>query len=116
MSTVVPLNLYNSLMVSPLLRSKQSLVAELEQVNTSLKRQPCCATVALALKFIRNNKLAILNQFGLCAWSYAICQQEPPLPWGDCVRLTERSIEQVLAKKELMQYRFCEEAAGDNNA
>jgi hypothetical protein len=116
MSPVVPLNLYNSLSVSPLLRSKQSLCAELEQVNVNVKQQPCCATITQALRFIRDNKLAILNHFGLCAWSYAICQQEPPLSWGDCVRIVERSIEQVLVRKELMQSRFCEEAVGDNNA
>jgi hypothetical protein len=49
-----------------------------------------------ALKWLQTNKQALLNQFGLCAWTYAICQQQPPLSWGACVSLVEQSMVKLL--------------------
>lgn len=98
-----PLDLYHNLVSEPMLASKQALVFELEKVNDALKAQPCCATIAAALTFLKANKLAILNQFGLCAWTYAVCQQQPALPWAAAVQFTENAIEGVLRRKQYMQ-------------
>ena len=95
----VPLNLYQSLQVSPLLKSKTTLLAELEQVTKPLLAAPTCATAGQALKWLRVNQQALLNQFGLCAWTYAICQQQPPLSWNDCVLLVEEALVKVLVPK-----------------
>jgi hypothetical protein len=95
----VPLNLYQSLSVVPLLKSKETLLAELQEVTAQLMQSPTCRTAAGALRYIESNKQALLNQFGLCAWSYAICQQQPPLSWGACVQLVEQALLGVLVPK-----------------
>lgn len=95
----VPLNLYKSLYVSPLVKSKPALLDELEQVTKALLQAPSCKTASKALTWLQGNKLALLNQFGLCAWTYAICQQQPPLSWGTCVQLTEQALAKVLKVK-----------------
>lgn len=103
-----PLNLYHNLVSEPMLKSKQALVFELNDVNAAVVATPCCATIADALRFLRENKLAILNQFGLCAWTYAICQQQPALTWGDAVEFTIKAMNGVLQRKLYMQGFLCE--------
>lgn len=96
----VPLNLYKSLYVEPMVKSKTTLINELQKVTQSLQHSPSCNTAAQALTWLQSNKLALLNQFGLCAWTYAICQQQPPLSWGACVQLTEQALVKVLQVKD----------------
>jgi hypothetical protein len=95
----VPLNLYQSLQVSPLVKSKTTLLHELEQVTKPLLSRPSCDTAGQALAWLRGNQQALLNQFGLCAWTYAICQQQPPLSWNHCVLLVEEALVKVLVPK-----------------
>ena len=95
----VPLNLYQSLAVVPLLKSKTTLLQELETVTQHLMSHPSCESASAALQYLMVNKQALLNQFGLCAWTYAICQQQPPLPWGQCVLLVQDALHRVLQPK-----------------
>lgn len=94
----VPLNLYQSLAVIPLVKSKQSLLNELDSVTQAFVTMPSCDTASAALGWMGQNKQAILNQFGLCAWTYAICQQQPPLSLGECVLLVEQAMRKLVQK------------------
>lgn len=96
----VPLNLYHSLNVYPLVKSKEALLSELDSVTQALFSTPSCATAQAALEWLQANKQALLNQFGLCAWTYALCQQEPPLSWGACVQLVEQSLLNLVQPKD----------------
>jgi hypothetical protein len=96
---VAPLNLYKSLYIEPLVKSKATLIDELQSVSSALLQTPSCQSASAALGWLHSNKLALLNQFGLCAWTYAVCQQQPPLPWGKCVMLTANALQQVLQPK-----------------
>lgn len=110
-----PLDLYHNLITDPMLKSKQALCFELDAVHARLTKLPCCATVGEALRFIHVNKRPILNQFGLCAWTYAICQQEPALSWGDAVEFTVQAMEGVMQKKLYMGKRLCDYTVTDVN-
>jgi hypothetical protein len=103
-----PLNLYHDFVSEPMLKSKQALVFELQAVNAALTAAPSCVTLTNAVRYIKANKLAILNQFGMCAWTYAICQQEPALTWGRAVEFTLKALEGVLQRKQYMQGFLCE--------
>lgn len=110
-----PLDLYHNLISDPMLKSKQALCFELDRVHHRLSTMPCCGTVAEALRFIQVNKRAILNQFGMCAWTYAICQQEPALRWGEAVEFTLSAMEGVLRKKLYMSRMLCAYQVEDVN-
>lgn len=99
-STDVPLNLYQSLSIYPLLKSKEALLSELDGITQALLQKPSCHTATAAVRWLQGNKQAILNQFGLCAWTYAICQQQPPLSWGDAVLLVEQAMVKLLQPKD----------------
>lgn len=92
------INLYNSLPSSPLLaQSAADLCAGLEGVvvaATSPDATP--ADMNAALTYLRTNETALTERFSACAWTYACCQQQPPLPLNACMENTGLAILSLL--------------------
>lgn len=108
--------LYDSLSIHPLVTPQPTLCDGLKAVHDAMNTKPDCTTVSRALQYIQMNKFAILRQFGLCAWTYACCQQQPPLSWGECVDRLIVALEGVLQHRSLMQKPYCAEPVDANAA
>lgn len=100
-----PVNLYNSLPSEPLV---EATAAELcsgldEVIQTAAGPQSTVADLDAALQYMRKNEDALVSRFSACAWTYAVCQQQPPLSFSDCLENTAATLVDLLSDRVALE-------------
>jgi hypothetical protein len=96
-----PVNLYNTLPNAPLVAETASDLCSSLNAVVDAATQPgsTARDMSAALDYVRANEAALLGRFSACAWTYACCQQQPPLSLSACLENTAATLVDLLSDR-----------------
>lgn len=94
-------NLYNTLPNAPLVQATaDDLCGGLNDViNAATQPNSTAMDMQAALMYLRTNEDALVGRFSACAWTYACCQQQPPLSLSACMENTASTLVDLLSDR-----------------